>query len=155
MRNITFAYFVDNKFIGWWGGTFGNISKCPKLYSNTPNQIEVIKNSFTHKLTKIENSSFDVEKEKVKGLAALSLATFDGEEKLRGKDVSLRIVEDLSHVIIPEKLKNYNLKSLLKMLNNYRASSAPQEFTRDEIKAELKLRPHLLTKNELKTFKIK
>ena len=28
-KSICFAYFADGKFIGWYGGTFGPVSKIP------------------------------------------------------------------------------------------------------------------------------
>lgn len=92
-KSICFAWYANNKFIGWWGGTFGTVSKSPKLYTNTEEQLKVIQSNLTHKLSKINTSSFDIEKTKVKGLGALGLASFDGEELLRGKEVELKIVE--------------------------------------------------------------
>ena len=92
-KSICFAYFADGKFIGWYGGTFGPVSKVPKIYDDSFKQLEIIKGNLTHKLSKINSSTFDNEKLKVKGLAALGLATYSGEELLRGKDVELRLVE--------------------------------------------------------------
>ena len=90
---VCFAYYADGKFIGWYGGTFGGLSNCPKLYTFTDSQCATIKGNLTHKLNKVNSSSFNEEKEEKKGLAALSLAVFDGEELLRGKEVELRVVE--------------------------------------------------------------
>lgn len=95
MNNSTigFAYFVDGKFVGWWGDTFGSITRSPKLYTSSEKQFETIQKNFTTKMEKINRTSFDAEKDNVTGLAAISLAVFAGEDTLRGKSVELRVVE--------------------------------------------------------------
>jgi hypothetical protein len=91
-NSICFAYYMDGKWGGWYGGTFGSVSSVPKVYCNTEKQIEIVVGNFTYKMKSIEESSFEKEKGKVEGLATLSLLRFDTEELLRGKEVELRIV---------------------------------------------------------------
>jgi len=115
-KSICFAYFADGKFIGWYGGTFGGVSKCPKIYPNTEHQKKVVAENLSYKIKKINSSSFDEAKEKPEntGLAALGLLTFASEEKLRGKEIELRVVESPEYDGIDvnfdkeayEKLKN-------------------------------------------------
>lgn len=93
-KSIAFAYYADNKFIGWYADSFGSIRDCPKLYSNLEKMRPIITKNISYKLKKINESSFNEAKEKVTGLgAALGLASFDSEELLRGKNVELRAVE--------------------------------------------------------------
>lgn len=89
---VAFAYFADNKFIGWYADSFGSVRDTPKIYGNTPHQIEVISKNFKNKISKIQKTSFEVEKEKVYGIASIGLAIFDSEKLLRGKSVELRVV---------------------------------------------------------------
>jgi hypothetical protein len=52
-KTICFAYFADNKFIGWYSDTFGTITKnSPKLYGNSEEQLETISKNFRHKVQK-------------------------------------------------------------------------------------------------------
>lgn len=92
-KSICFAYYADGKWIGWYGGTFGGVSQSPKVYSDLERMRPIIQKNLTNKLRKINEASFAEQKEKVSGLAALSLLVFDSEELLRGKDVELRVVE--------------------------------------------------------------
>lgn len=93
-KSVAFAYFSNDKFLGWYSGTFGGCSKTsPKLYNDTESQKQVITTNFQRKLKDINETSFDEEKEKTVGLEAIWLFRFDSEDELRGKDVELRIVE--------------------------------------------------------------
>jgi hypothetical protein len=93
-KTICFAYFSDNKFLGWYGDSFGSISKTPKLYSDFNKIKDIISKSFFQKIKKIKESSFDQEKNSVTNIvSALGLAIFSHEEMLRGKEVELRVVE--------------------------------------------------------------
>ena len=92
-KSYGFAYYADGKWLGWYGGTFGTVSKTPKLYNDLDRVRPVLEKNLAHKLTKIKESTFEEARQTVKGLAALSLAYYDGEELLRGKEVELRAVE--------------------------------------------------------------
>lgn len=92
-KNIVFAYFADEKFIGWYADSFGTIRNYPKIYTMSENQLKIITINFQRKIKKINETTFDKAKEKVIGLLALSLTIFDSEELLRGKEVELRVVE--------------------------------------------------------------
>ena len=68
-----------------------------------------------------------------------------------------RFVEDLSGVEIPAELKEYSTGNLLNMMRIFRTGyssywGAPK-FTESQVKAELRLRPHVTTKGERKIFK--
>ena len=93
-KTIAFAYFANDEFLGWYGGTFGSVASTPKLYGNSEHQLETIEKNFKYKLKRVNESSFKEEKNKTKNVfQAISLFGFDGEELLRGKDVELRLVE--------------------------------------------------------------
>jgi hypothetical protein len=71
--------------------------------------------------------------------------------------VRKRFVEDLSGVIVPEELKTYTTPDLLKLLNWYRRGHTQvlndaTIISREQIKAELKTRPHIPTKKEKSIF---
>lgn len=66
--------------------------------------------------------------------------------------IRLRYVEDLSHVEIPEELKIINTQLLLSYLKSARKYGECCGFSREQIKAELALRPHIKTKGEQKKF---
>lgn len=75
-------------------------------------------------------------------------------------NIKRRFVEDLSGVYIPKELKEYSTGNLLHMLQAFRNGSysyyyhhAGCKFTETEIKAELRLRPHVPSKGEKKVFK--
>lgn len=91
-HSYAFAYFADGQFIGWYADSFGSVRKAPKLYTDLERMIPVLTSNLTHKMSKINSTSFDEEKDKVVGLQALSLATFDSEEQLRGRQIELRAV---------------------------------------------------------------
>lgn len=93
MKSICFAYYADGKWIGWYGGTAGSVSSTPKVYSSLESMRPVITKNLTSKLKRIAESSFEEEKDRVTGLAALGLLIFDGEEQLRGKEIELKVVE--------------------------------------------------------------
>jgi len=93
MKSVCFAYFADGKFIGWYGGTFGPVSDSPKVYSSLESMRATITKNLSHKLKKINETSFDEAKGTATGLAAFGLLEFSGEDELRGKDVELRVVE--------------------------------------------------------------
>lgn len=66
-----------------------------------------------------------------------------------------RLVQDLSQVEIPEEVKKCTTGRLLSLLNAHRKPygywSTP-EFTEEQIKAELKNRPHVPTKGEKRIY---
>lgn len=76
---------------------------------------------------------------------------------VKGSDIRGRYMEDLSGVEIPKELKECPTVKLLNMLQTFRSGSysyyTGPEFTKDQIKAELRLRPHISTKRERKIFK--
>jgi hypothetical protein len=91
---ICLAYFADGKFLGWYGDSFGSISKFPKLYSDFDKIKDIVSKSLSQKIKKIKESSFDEEKNGVTNIvSALGLAIFSHEEILRGKEVELRVVQ--------------------------------------------------------------
>jgi len=92
-KAIAFAYFSGKYFIGWYADTFGSVRDSPKIYRNSDSQFEVISKNFQRKLERINETSFEEESKKVKGYGRLSLAIFDSENKLRGKEIELRVVE--------------------------------------------------------------
>ena len=50
---ICFAYFADNKFLGWYSDTFGTITyKSPKIYGYSEDMIDTITKNFRYKLKK-------------------------------------------------------------------------------------------------------
>lgn len=65
--------------------------------------------------------------------------------------IQLRHVEDLSNVEIPEELKKLNTHHLLAMLREERIWQ-DGKYSKQELKAELALRPHVRTKRELQKF---
>lgn len=116
-KTVAFAYYADGEFLGWYADTFGSVRKSPKLYSNSESQLQTISDNFLRKIEKINRTSFDEQKGKLKGFAALSLAVFDSEKLLRGKNVELRIVEspeydgpnpDFSKEVENESRKQYD-----------------------------------------------
>jgi len=66
--------------------------------------------------------------------------------------IQQRFVEDLSGVEIPEELKKINTRQLLSYLKGARIWGDCAGFSREQIKAELALRPHIRTKRELQKF---
>ena len=65
-KSVCFAYYADGKWIGWHGGTFGGVSNSPKVYSSFEGMRETIQKNLTHKINRINSTSFKEEKEKVK-----------------------------------------------------------------------------------------
>lgn len=92
-NSICFAYYADGKFIGWYGDTSGTVSSTPKLYQNTPKQIDVVQKNVKRKLDVINSTSFNEQKDLVSGLESLSLLRFSSEDLLRGKNIELKIVK--------------------------------------------------------------
>jgi hypothetical protein len=93
-KTIAFAYYADNKFIGWYGGTFGPVSDVPKLYTNSESQIDVVTKNFRNKIKKINEIDFKQARDEADSMGkAIGLLVFDSQDTLRGKDVELRIVE--------------------------------------------------------------
>ena len=55
---IAFAYYGDNKFIGWYSDFFGTITPDrPKLYQNTTSQVSIIQKNFTEIVSTINKKS--------------------------------------------------------------------------------------------------
>lgn len=95
-KSHCYAYYADGKFIGWYADTFGSVRTCPKLYSGDVEvQSAIVKQSFSGKIRTINKTSFEEAKglPEYQGLGAIALARFDSEEKLRGKQIELRVVE--------------------------------------------------------------
>lgn len=91
---ICFAYFADGKFIGWYGGTFGPVSTCPKIYSDSDEQLAVITKNFNNKIKSINETTAKDFLEKNDNIGgAISALKFSSEDLLRGKEVELRIVK--------------------------------------------------------------
>lgn len=94
---ICLAYFVDDLFIGWYGDSFGSVSKYPKIYGNSVSQLSTIKTNFYFKMTRINETSFNKEIAKIpenceNPAEALKLFIFADEKALRGRKVELRVV---------------------------------------------------------------
>jgi len=76
------------------------------------------------------------------------------------KCIRTRNVEDLSNVVLPPEIKQYSTVNLLKMLQMYRCGwdeyfNGKQIFTIEQIKAELRFRPHMPSKRERRIFQNK
>ena len=94
---VCFAYFVDDVFIGWYGDSFGTISKFPKIYGNSGAQISTVKANFNYKMTKINETSFSKELANIPDdgephVEALRLLIFTDEKALKGRKVELKMV---------------------------------------------------------------
>jgi hypothetical protein len=74
-------------------------------------------------------------------------------EDVKSSEVRRRVVQDLSNVEVPEELKSMSTKQLLSMLQGTRSGSWHTNHTPEQIKAELKNRPHVETKGERKVYK--
>jgi uncharacterized protein (DUF488 family) len=74
---------------------------------------------------------------------------------IKRKNIRGRNVVNYNNVTIPEELKTKSTKSLLKILQCFRNGSwnVSNNFTEDQVRAELKNRPHIPTKGEKKIFK--
>jgi hypothetical protein len=83
-KNMCFAYYADDKWIGWYGDSFGTVSKYPKIYTHSLGQIETVRKNFNYKLENIANPKEEL------GFMAL---IFSSKSLLLNKKVSLRIVE--------------------------------------------------------------
>jgi len=93
-KNICFAYYADNQFIGWYGGTFGPVSNIPKVYTDSESQIDTITKNFNYKLKKINDSTLEEYLSKADNVnLAIQGLTFSSQDLLKGKKVELRIVE--------------------------------------------------------------
>lgn len=78
-------------------------------------------------------------------------------EKLLRSEIRKREVENLDDVVIPEELKTYTTVKLLELLKWRRMGythklSNGVVVTREQLKAELKTRPHISNKNEKKIY---
>ena len=79
-------------------------------------------------------------------------------EEISLMELTRRTIEDVTQVEIPEKMKAVSTPELLRMLQQHRSGYVPYyhtatEFTKEQIKAELSLRPHISNKKERKAFK--
>ena len=92
---VCFAYFIDGVFHGWYTDSFGTLGKkSPKIYTYSPEQVQVIQKNFNHKIKTIESSTYAEAKEKCSSLGdAFQLPLYQYEEFLRGAKVELRVVE--------------------------------------------------------------
>ena len=70
---------------------------------------------------------------------------------LSWEHIQFRHVEDLSNVEIPDELKKLSTRHLLAMLRWERIWQ-DGKYSKQELKAELALRPHVRTKRELQKF---
>ena len=96
---VCLAYYVDDLFIGWYSDSFGSVGRYPKIYANTEAQISTIKTNFNHKMTRINETSFSKEIQKIPNdgqahLEALRLLVFSyvDEKVLKGRKVELKMV---------------------------------------------------------------
>jgi len=93
-KSICFAYYANGEFLGWYGDTFGSITETPKIYSSFEKMKDTITKNLSHKMKKINESSFEEAKNKADNIvSAIGLAVFQNEEDLRGKNVELRVIE--------------------------------------------------------------
>lgn len=77
-------------------------------------------------------------------------------KNVKKESLRWRFVEDVSKVEIPAELKKCSNRTLLLMMSSFRAGCSSYwrpPFTESQVKAELRLRPHVTTKGERKTFK--
>lgn len=95
-ETVCFAYYVDDAFIGWYGDSFGSITKTPKIYGNLVSQISTIQSNLNYKIQRINETSFEKEMTKLSptgnALEALRLLIFSDEKALRGRKVELKMV---------------------------------------------------------------
>lgn len=57
-KSMCFAYFGDNKFIGWYSDTFGTVTKNnPKVYQYSESQVEIVKKNFQYNVSKFREKS--------------------------------------------------------------------------------------------------
>lgn len=55
-QSVCFAYFGDNKFLGWYSDTSGSISaNSPKVYSYLDSMLPVITKNFRNKFSRVVN----------------------------------------------------------------------------------------------------
>lgn len=93
---ICFAYYVDDRFVGWYADTFGSVRKTPKVYPNTQEQRDIIERNFRLKIQAIRTSTFEKERERIRhdGIGGVfALQMFDSAKVLnKGDIVELKIV---------------------------------------------------------------
>lgn len=78
-------------------------------------------------------------------------------EKLLRSEIRKRVVENLDNVVVPEELKTFTTVKLLELLRLYRVGYTHKlsngiVVTKEQLKAELKNRPHIPAKNEKKVY---
>lgn len=95
MKNICFAYFADNKFIGWYSDSFGTITEnSPKIYTNTDSQIDTITANFKYKLSKLKEESNLAKNPILQELSPLDNSLNKDKKFLsQYKEVELRVVD--------------------------------------------------------------
>lgn len=99
MKNICFAYFVNDKFVGWYGDTFGTISKLPKIYPNSARQIERIKKNFQYKMEKLFTNLHEnaiSEHPTVKLIQTLLFSTAEKDKELLGEDINEVVLKTIT-----------------------------------------------------------
>lgn len=133
-NSVCFAYYVDDVFVGWYGDTFGSVTKSPKLYNNNSDTVNIITNTFRKKLNLINSTTFEEYKNETKN--PFSILFFNDDELLRNKKVELKCVQspfydginpDFDRELYNQKYKEYNDK-----FNLSEVSTLPTNTT-DEI----------------------
>jgi hypothetical protein len=57
-KSVCFAYFGDNKFVGWYSDTFGTVTKnSPKVYQYSEKQVEIVAKNFRYNMSKLAEKS--------------------------------------------------------------------------------------------------
>lgn len=91
---VCLAYYGDNRFLGWYGDSFGTITKCPKIYSFTLRQLTVIHNNFKYKLSKIyQPANIGTKINPDAGIILDKSLDKDSNILKDFKEISLRIIE--------------------------------------------------------------
>lgn len=89
-----YAYYADEEFLGWYGDSWGTVSKFPKLYSDLNTSSERVTRTVKRKLEKVNETTFDEAVKSANDTASqLRLLYFSSEDTLRGKNVQVRVVE--------------------------------------------------------------
>lgn len=91
---IAFAYYGDNKLIGFHSDTWGSITNYPKIYGNSERQIEVIATNFRHKMSTFNSDgAITIGKLSPPAGAVLTKAMNQDRNILSNyKDIELRVI---------------------------------------------------------------
>jgi hypothetical protein len=94
-KTICFAYFGDDKFLGWYADSFGSIRKdSPKIYGDSKEQIAIITGNFRYKIEKmLKNNDIKLGDNDVASNLLNSSLNKDGSKLSSYSNIELRIVE--------------------------------------------------------------